>query len=146
MVILSMLVIAIFFAITSSIANDRFQWKNLLSFYDYFFYTLAIMTSQGESFGQRDFQHRQSYRLAGAGFCLFAVVMVNLYSSTLTSHITTRKMNPVPDSSIQIVEEGLLDYLMLNQGLGREMILVSSSSRQPVLRLSIKREMISFGS
>ena len=121
-----MISVAIFFAISSSWSISRFQWRDMFNFYHYFFYTMAIMTTQGESFGRRSHSKRLSYRLAGAGFCLFAVVMVNLYSSTLTSFITTRKMNSVPTSSIQVVEDGEIDYLMVNQGLGPEMILVFS--------------------
>lgn len=125
-VIISMISVAIFFAISSSWSISRFQWRDMFNFYHYFFYTMAIMTTQGESFGRRSHSKKLSYRLAGAGFCLFAVVMVNLYSSTLTSFITTRKMNLVPTSSIQVVEDGEIDYLMVNQGLGPEMILVFS--------------------
>ena len=74
---------------------------------------------------EKNYQYCLPFRLAAAGFCLLAVVIVNLYSSILTSYITTRKMNPLPNGTIQVVEEGLLDYLMLNQGLGRDMILVN---------------------
>lgn len=67
---------------------------------------------------------RLPFRLTNAVWCLFALVMVNLYSSTLTSHITLRKMNSPPSDSIQVIDDGIFDYLVIGDGYGRELIMV----------------------
>lgn len=53
-----------------------------------------------------------------------AVIIVNLYSSTLTSHITARKMTEPPKDSIQVMDEGILSYLVFDSGIGRELLMV----------------------
>lgn len=69
-------------------------------------------------------RYRLPFRLTNAAWCLFAVVMVNLYSSTLTSYITVRKMNPPPSSGIQVINDGIFDFLLPRDGYGRELIMV----------------------
>lgn len=53
-----------------------------------------------------------------------AVIIVNLYSSTLISHITARKMSEPPKGSIQVMDEGIFSYLVYDSGMGRELLLV----------------------
>jgi hypothetical protein len=50
--------------------------------------------------------------------------MVNVYSGTLTAHITNRKMSVPPNSSFQVMEQGILSYIAIDDGFGRELILV----------------------
>jgi len=69
-------------------------------------------------------QSKLYFRLTAGAWCLFALVMVNVYSGTLTAHITARKMSVPPGGSIEVMEQGVLSYLVLADGLGREMILV----------------------
>jgi hypothetical protein len=57
-------------------------------------------------------------------WCLFALVMVNVYSGTLTAHITARKMSVPPENSTEVMEQEILPYLVVTDGLGRDLILV----------------------
>jgi hypothetical protein len=75
-------------------------------------------------FWQPNHQSRISFRLTAGAWCLFALVMVNVYSGTLTAHITNRKMSIPPEDSFEVMEQGVLSYLVVADGLGREMILV----------------------
>jgi hypothetical protein len=79
---------------------------------------------KGSIFWQPNHQSRISFRLTAGVWCLFALVMVNVYSGTLTAHIMARKMSVPPGDSIEVMEKGVLAYLALDDGLGREFILV----------------------
>ncbi len=70
------------------------------------------------------FSSRLPFRLVSASWCIFAVVMNNLYSGTLTSHITTRKMNVPPKNTIEVMNEGILAYVVLEDSIGSELIMV----------------------
>ncbi len=50
--------------------------------------------------------------------------MVNVYSGTLTAHITNRKMSVPPKDPIEALEQGVLSHIVLDDGFGRELILV----------------------
>jgi hypothetical protein len=80
---------------------------------------------KGSVFWQPNHQSRISFRLAAGVWCLFGLVMVNVYSGTLTAHITARKMSVPPGDSIEVMEQGILPYLVVTDGLGREIILVT---------------------
>jgi hypothetical protein len=79
---------------------------------------------KGSVFWQPNHQSRISFRLAAGVWCLFALVMVNVYNGTLTAHITARKMSIPPGDSIEVMEKGVLAYIAFDDGLGRELILV----------------------
>jgi hypothetical protein len=79
---------------------------------------------KGSVFLQPNHQSKLSFRLVAGVWCLFALVMVNVYSGTLTAHITDRKMSIPPGDSFEVMEKGVLAYLAFDDGLGREFILV----------------------
>jgi len=54
--------------------------------------------------------------------------MVNVYSGTLTAHITNRKMSIPPNGPIDTIEQGAYNFIAIDDGFGREMLLVSSPS------------------
>lgn len=85
----------------------------------------------GMGFSNSNNQSRLPFRLACVVWSLFALVMVNLYSSTLTAHITARKMSTPPTGSLQVVEEGVLSYIALNDSYSREFLLVSWKTGLP---------------
>ena len=72
-------------------------------------------------------QSRLSFRLTAGVWCLFAFVMVNVYCGTLTAHITNRKMSVPPKDAIEVMEQGVLSYVVLDDGFGPEFILVYSN-------------------
>ncbi|XP_032783951.2 uncharacterized protein LOC116921725 [Daphnia magna] len=53
--------------------------------------------------------------------------MVNVYSGTLTAHLTARKMSTPPKDAFEIIEKGILAYLIIDDGIGRELILSATS-------------------
>jgi hypothetical protein len=61
---------------------------------------------------------------------MFALVMVDVYSGTLTAHITARKTSIPPVDPIEVMEQEVLAYLAVTDGLGRELILVFSALRR----------------
>ena len=149
MMFISLVSVSIYFSTSSTLKmNSLDKNKRSLSIGDYVLYTIAILTNQGMHaplyvsqlifpqqfkivcekkgpvFWQPKQQSRLSFRLTAGVWCLFAFVMVNVYSSTLTAHITNRKMSVPPEDSIQVMEQGILPYLVLDNGLGRDMILV----------------------
>jgi hypothetical protein len=85
---------------------------------------------KGSVFWQPNQQSRISFRLTAGVWCLFALVMVNVYSSTLTAHITARKTSIPPVDPIEVMEQGVLAYLAVADGFGRELILVFSELRR----------------
>ncbi|XP_059352333.1 glutamate receptor ionotropic, kainate glr-3-like [Daphnia carinata] len=130
MILICLLLAAICFAASSPSNDDRFfSYKRLMfsRIGNYVFYTVAILTNQGSVFAFLKFQSKLPFRLTAGVWCLFAFVMVNVYCSTLTSHITARKMSTPPDGSIQVVEEGVLSYLVIDDSFGRELILGATS-------------------
>ncbi|EFX79424.1 hypothetical protein DAPPUDRAFT_244965 [Daphnia pulex] len=94
---------------------------------DYILYATAILTNQGSVFWQPNHQSRISFRLTAGVWCLFALVMVNVYSSTLTAHITARKTSIPPVDPIEVMEQGVLAYLAVADGFGRELILSATT-------------------
>jgi hypothetical protein len=152
MVLISLLAVAIYFFATSRLNLSGSDYKNSRSFGigDYVLYTTAILTNQGtliyylaycsdfqtflffylkknkkgSVFWQPNQQSRISFRLTAGVWCLFALVMVNVYSGTLTAHITARKMSVPPENSTEVMEQEILPYLVVTDGLGRDLILV----------------------
>ncbi|KAI9556321.1 hypothetical protein GHT06_018895 [Daphnia sinensis] len=132
LILISLLSAAICFAASSPSNEDRPFWYKRLIFSrigNYVFYTVAILTNQGPVFALRKFQSKLPFRLTAGVWCLFACVMVNVYSSTLTSHITARKMSTPPTGGIQVMEEGVLSYLVIDDSFGREIILGATTGK-----------------
>ncbi|EFX79425.1 hypothetical protein DAPPUDRAFT_244963 [Daphnia pulex] len=129
MVLISLMSVAICFSASSRLNFDHSDRNTTKSFGigDYVLYTTAILTNQGSVFWQPNQQSRLSFRLTAGVWCLFALVMVNVYSSTLTAHITARKMSIPPEGSIQVMEKGVLAYLVVADGFGRELILSATT-------------------
>ncbi|EFX79426.1 hypothetical protein DAPPUDRAFT_244962 [Daphnia pulex] len=124
MVLISLLSVAIYFSVSSTLNLGRSDKNSRsLNMGDYVLYTAAILTNQGPVFWQPNYQSRISFRLTAGVWCLFALVMVNVYSSTLTAHITARKMSIPPRDSMVVMDQGVLAYLALDDGFGREFIL-----------------------
>ena len=65
------------------------------------------------------------FRIPAGIWCLAAVVFFNSYSSVLISSLTTPTIKRYPSSSIEVVNEGSLAYLVVRNGMGQEMIMVS---------------------
>ncbi|XP_046461653.1 glutamate receptor ionotropic, kainate glr-3-like [Daphnia pulex] len=124
--LMSLLTVAIYFSASSTLNLDSSDRNaKSLNIGDYVLYTTAILINQGPVFWQSYGQSKLSFRLAAGVWCLFALVMVNVYSGTLTAHITARKMSVPPGDSIEVMEQGILPYLVVTDGLGREIILVT---------------------
>ena len=89
------------------------------------FYLLTAYTwTTGNALTIPRYRFRLSFRISCTVWCLFAVVIVNLYSGTLTSYIMARKMIVPPRDSFEVAEGGLLNYLMVDDGIGREIVMV----------------------
>ncbi|XP_046651118.1 glutamate receptor ionotropic, kainate glr-3-like [Daphnia pulicaria] len=131
MVLISLLSVAIYFSASSRLNRLNFHRSdgNTLNLGDYVLYTIAILTNQGSVFWQPNHQSRISFRLAAGVWCLFALVMVNVYNGTLTAHITARKMSIPPGDSIEVMEKGVLAYIAFDDGLGRELILSATTGK-----------------
>ncbi len=78
---------------------------------------------EGQGFSRPNLA-RLPFRLICTVWCLLALVMVNLYSGTLTAHITMRKMSTPPKDTIEVIKHGMI-YLLANTGIGFEMIMVN---------------------
>ncbi|XP_046461642.1 glutamate receptor ionotropic, kainate glr-3-like [Daphnia pulex] len=130
MVLISLLSVTIYFSASSTL-NLGGSNKNAKSFRigDYFLYTTAVLINQGSVFWQPNHQSRISFRLAAGVWCLFALVMVNVYSGTLTAHITARKMSIPPRHSMIVMEQGVLSYLAFDDGFAREFILSATTGK-----------------
>ncbi|KAI9558699.1 hypothetical protein GHT06_015488 [Daphnia sinensis] len=129
MVLISLLAVAGCFAVTAALNlhGNGIRWNRMFLIGDYIFHLIAILTNQGEVITLSNQSNRLAklpFRLAASVWCLFALVMVNVYSGTLTAHLTTRKMSTPPKDSIEVIEKGILTYLILDDGLGREVILL----------------------
>lgn len=145
MLVISLFSVALCFTVIETISDNIVKLKPFSIFNDHVFSTLASLTNQGDRSLLNQFlfslyifliylkglifpklynRYSLPFRLTNAAWCLFAVVMVNLYSSTLTSYITIRKTNIPPKNSFEVIEQGNLDYLLLDSGIGRELVLV----------------------
>uniref|UniRef100_A0A0N8ERA1 Uncharacterized protein n=1 Tax=Daphnia magna TaxID=35525 RepID=A0A0N8ERA1_9CRUS len=148
MVLVSLLAVAGCFAVLSvlNLHGNGIRRNRLFLIGDYIFHLIAILTNQG---GSRDIQiyplnelkklidfivgevftlpnhlAKLPFRLTASAWCLLALVMVNVYSGTLTAHLTARKMSTPPKDAFEIIEKGILAYLIIDDGIGRELILV----------------------
>ncbi len=79
---------------------------------------------KGEVFYNARFRFRASFRLACATWCLLCVVILNVYSGTLVSHITSRQKNKPPETMRQMFDEGKLTYLIISSLIAPELIAV----------------------
>ncbi|XP_057368403.1 glutamate receptor ionotropic, kainate glr-3-like [Daphnia carinata] len=125
MVLISLLAVAGCFAVTSALNLHRngIRRNRLFLIGDYIFHLIAILTNQGDVITLHKHLFKLPFRLTASVWCLFALVMVNVYSSTLTAHLTARKMSTPPKDAFEIIEKGILAYLIIDDGLGRELIL-----------------------
>ena len=69
-------------------------------------------------------------RLVMASWLILALVAMNVYGSILVSRMTARKPDAAPQTSMEIIDEGRLSYLLLGAGIGREIVMVLANAQE----------------
>ena len=142
MILISLLVVALVLTLSSMRGQGFIKWNRLQFFIWQQRWLIIVKTYRfvrnvqicnknlilctGEVFFSRLYRARSRLplQLVCASWCIMALIIVNLYSTTLMAHITARKMMDPPKGAIQLMEEGIFSYLVFANGIGREVILV----------------------
>lgn len=72
--------------------------------------------------GQRFFSHRIIYRTAAGAWCIGCFFLVQIYCSTLTSHLTAPNQKPIEDTVHELANTPDVS-LMVDKGFGIDFIL-----------------------
>lgn len=78
----------------------------------------------GEIYSSKRYRLKLAFRLACATWGLLCVVLLNVYSGTLVSYMTSRQMESTPESVWGILDQGAISFLMVSTALGIELITV----------------------